>query len=126
MDDTTGFDSTLPASLFGSIIPKLVSVLEHTQRSDGAVSPQAKQALLQATNEFKNTLAQARGYAGSLRGGELNSQEQDELIVMLEKLKDHKRQELLQFAQRVEYLSSVSTQDAVAKIEVDSTASTPS
>ncbi|KIJ59843.1 hypothetical protein HYDPIDRAFT_32835 [Hydnomerulius pinastri MD-312] len=123
--DATVPDSALPAPLFGCIIPKLIAVLEHTQRSEGTVTPQAKQALLQATNDFKSTLAQAKEYANSLSGGELNAQQQDELIRMLEMLRDHKRQELSQFAQRVSNLSGSSAQGAIAKMEVDSTASTP-
>ncbi|KIJ68862.1 hypothetical protein HYDPIDRAFT_81510 [Hydnomerulius pinastri MD-312] len=119
--DATVPDSALPAPLFGCIIPKLIAVLEHTQRSEGTVTPQAKQALLQATNDFKSTLAQAKDYANSLPGGELNAQQQDELIKMLEMLRDHKRR----FAQRVSNLSGSSTQGAIAKMEVDSTASTP-
>ncbi|KAG8220739.1 hypothetical protein J3R82DRAFT_3069 [Butyriboletus roseoflavus] len=80
----------IPARLFSSIIPNLITVLEHTQSAEGVVMPQAKQALLQATNDLKNTLSQAKDYATSLPGGELNFQEQDELILMLERLRDHK------------------------------------
>lgn len=44
----------------------------------------------QQTNDLKSTLAQAKDYATALPGGELNFQEQDKLILMLEKLRDHK------------------------------------
>lgn len=38
----------LPTSLYESLLLKLVTVLELTQRPEGTVTPQAKQALLQA------------------------------------------------------------------------------
>lgn len=41
-------DAAIPTRLFSSIIPNLITVLEHTQRAEGVVTPQAKQALLQA------------------------------------------------------------------------------
>ncbi|KIJ21279.1 hypothetical protein PAXINDRAFT_31403, partial [Paxillus involutus ATCC 200175] len=113
----------IPAPLFAAIIPKLISVLEHTQRLGGAVTPQAKQTLLQATNDFKSALAQAKDYASALPGGELNFRDQDELIAMLEKLRDHRRQELVLFAQRVASIPNTSAQ--VSEMEIDSTASTP-
>ncbi|KAF9235870.1 hypothetical protein BU15DRAFT_77592 [Melanogaster broomeanus] len=62
MDDAD--NAAIPSPLFAGIIPKLITVLEHTQRSEGAMTPQAKQALLQATNDFKNALAQAKDYRG--------------------------------------------------------------
>lgn len=40
--------SSLPTDLYQSLILKLVIVLELTQKPDGFVTPQAKQALLQA------------------------------------------------------------------------------
>lgn len=45
---TAGPTTTLPESLFEQIIPRLLAVLDHTQRSDSTATPQAKQALLQA------------------------------------------------------------------------------
>ncbi|KAL4063929.1 hypothetical protein V8B97DRAFT_2026246 [Scleroderma yunnanense] len=45
----------LPESLFEQIIPKLITVLRHTQRSDSTVTPQAKQALLQANSTWSDT-----------------------------------------------------------------------
>lgn len=39
---------TIPARLFSSIIPNLITVLEHTRSAEGVVTLQAKQALLQA------------------------------------------------------------------------------
>ncbi len=40
--------SSLPTDLYQNLILKLVIVLELTQKSDGVVTPHAKQALLQA------------------------------------------------------------------------------
>ncbi|KAH7919964.1 hypothetical protein BV22DRAFT_835241 [Leucogyrophana mollusca] len=111
--------TSLPSALFQSLLTKLAAVLELTQKTDGTVTPQAKQALLQSTNEFKNTLSQAKEYANTLPGGELLIEEQDEVINMLERLREHKRLQLVQFATRP------ATLDASVKMEVDSTASTP-
>ncbi|KAG9310339.1 hypothetical protein JVU11DRAFT_9470 [Chiua virens] len=86
----TSQDAAVPTRLFASIIPNLIIVLEHTQSAQGVVTPQTKQALLQATNDFKNTLAQAKDYGAALPGGDLNFQEQNELILMLEKLRNHR------------------------------------
>lgn len=38
----------LPAALFESLLLKLVAVLELTQKPEGTVTPQAKQAVLHA------------------------------------------------------------------------------
>ena len=46
--ETAETTPALPESLFEQIIPKLVVVLEHTQRSDSTATPESKQALLQA------------------------------------------------------------------------------
>ncbi|KIK80046.1 hypothetical protein PAXRUDRAFT_251678 [Paxillus rubicundulus Ve08.2h10] len=118
-------EDSIPTPLFAAIIPKLIVVLEHTQRLGGVVTPQAKQTLLQTTNDFKSALAQAKDYASALPGGELNFREQDELIAMLEKLRDHRRQELVLFAQRVASISDTSAQASDIRMEIDSTASTP-
>ncbi|KAG6373166.1 hypothetical protein JVT61DRAFT_6783 [Boletus reticuloceps] len=117
--------TAIPARLFSAIIPNLISVLKHTQSAEGVVTPQAKQALLQATNDLKNTLTQAKDYASSIPGGELNFQEQDELLLMLEKLRGHKWQELAHFAHKVTSEAKLFTQAEDVKMEVDSTASTP-
>ncbi|KAH0838745.1 hypothetical protein J3R83DRAFT_7110 [Lanmaoa asiatica] len=121
----TSKDTAIPARLFSSIILNVITVLEHTQSAEGVVTPQAKQALLQATNDLKSTLAQARDYATALPGGELNFQEQSELILILEKLRDHKWQELAHFAHKVTSDANPPTQVVDVQMEVDSTASTP-
>lgn len=105
------------------IVPKLIAVLEHTQVSGINLTQQTKEALLQATNDYKNVLLQARKYAATLPGGELNAEDQEELIAMLERLRDHKKQQLAEFSERVSsMLSSVESE----RVEIDSTASTPS
>jgi hypothetical protein len=43
------------------------------------------------TNDFKNALNQAKEIAMALPGGELSIEEQDEIISMLENLRDQKR-----------------------------------
>ncbi|KAI6043777.1 hypothetical protein EDC04DRAFT_2890462 [Pisolithus marmoratus] len=105
------------------IIPKLIAVLEHTQMSGSNPTPQTTQGLLQATNEYKNTLLQAKKYAATLPGGELNVADQEELIAMLERLRDHKKQQLADFSERVSSMLRTARSD---RVEIDSTASTPS
>ena len=99
----------MSTELYQSLIVKLITVLELTQKPGGVVVPQAKQALLQAvrlfphllshkililiaqTNEYKNALAQARELAASIPGGELVIEEQNEVIQMLEEIRDRKK-----------------------------------
>ncbi|EIW86209.1 hypothetical protein CONPUDRAFT_45075 [Coniophora puteana RWD-64-598 SS2] len=117
--------STIPSSLFESLYEKLSVVLQLTQSSEGVTTPQARQALLQATNDFKNALSQAKDYASSLPGGELSVMDQDEVIEMLTKLKEHKREQLAQFSSRA--LGSDQPTDSTegGTMDIDSTASTP-
>ncbi|KAG6820128.1 hypothetical protein H0H93_005003 [Arthromyces matolae] len=125
----------LPTNLYESLLSKLAIVLELTQKSDGIVTPQAKRALLQATNDFKNAINQAKELAASLPGGEMLVEEQDEVIAMLENLRDRKRcamffisspllvELLTQFSSQPLAAEGLSAQDA--KMEIDSMASTP-
>ncbi|KAJ7638207.1 hypothetical protein FB45DRAFT_786426 [Roridomyces roridus] len=124
MSAPTATDSTLPAVLFSSLLDKLATVLELTQRPEGTVTPQAKQALLQATNDFKNALAEAKERSARLPGGELRIEEQGEVIEMLTELRDRKRQQLAEFSTRAATTSVGMAQGTVA-MEVDSMASTP-
>ncbi|KAI6104755.1 hypothetical protein EDD16DRAFT_1841458 [Pisolithus croceorrhizus] len=105
------------------IVPKLIAVLEYTQVSGSNLTPQTTQALLQATNDYKNVLLQARKYAATLPGGELNAEDQEELIAMLERLRDHKKSQLAEFSERVSNMLSSAESE---RVEIDSTASTPS
>ncbi|KAG6810898.1 hypothetical protein H0H92_009890 [Tricholoma furcatifolium] len=114
----------LPTNLYEGLLLKLVTVLELTQKSEGVTTPQAKQALLQATNDFKNALHQAKELAAGLPGGEMMVQDQDEVIAMLEKLRDRKRDQLALFADKV-LLSSAEFSAQDVKMEIDSMASTP-
>ncbi|KAJ6473270.1 hypothetical protein C8R45DRAFT_1012832 [Mycena sanguinolenta] len=113
----------LPAALFESLLLKLVGVLELTQKPEGIVTPQAKQALLHATNEFKSALNQAKELATNLPGGELLIEEQIEVIGMLTELRDRKRQQLAEFSMRTLAASSAFPDDH--RMEIDSMASTP-
>ncbi|KAF9475508.1 hypothetical protein BDN70DRAFT_883618 [Pholiota conissans] len=112
--------NVFPISIYEELLPRLVAVLELIQQSPGVSTPESKQKLLQATNNFKNALAQAKEFAINLPGGELCIREQDDMIHMLETLRDRKRAQLAEFAARK--IVSVS---ADVKMEVDSVASTP-
>ncbi|KAI0638948.1 hypothetical protein C8Q77DRAFT_1046322 [Trametes polyzona] len=110
-------------SVYESLIIKLANVAELAIQDQGALSPQAKQALVHSTKEFKDAMKKARDFATTLPGGELSVAEQDEVIEMLESLKERKRRQLAEFADKVGNISSTSQQDI--KMEVDSMASTP-
>ncbi|KAG2069881.1 hypothetical protein BDR04DRAFT_1077590 [Suillus decipiens] len=116
---------SLPTALFDGLLPKLAAVLELTQKAEGTTTPVAKQALLHATNDFKYALAQAKDYASTLAGGDLLVEEQDSIVAMLEMLKQHKQQQLMQFSLEVGSLSIMAMPYVSPKMEIDSTASTP-
>lgn len=82
---------SLPTELYESLLLKLVAVLELIQQPEGISTPQARHAVLQATTDFKNALAQAKELAANLPGGELRIEDQDQVIEMLKTLKDRKR-----------------------------------
>ncbi|KAI0932766.1 hypothetical protein AcW1_000210 [Taiwanofungus camphoratus] len=109
-------------TLFETLLLKLATVLELIQQSEVALSPQIKQALVHATNDFKESLKQAKEAANNLPGGELSVGEQDEVIEMLQRLKNNKRQQLAAFSNDVE---SISAAAGGVNMEIDSTASTP-
>jgi len=118
----------LPTSAFDTLLPKLIAILELTQPSEGDLTPQARQALLLATNGFKDALNHAKNLANALPGAELQIQDQDEVIEVLEHLRDNKRKQLEQFSQYTPSPSSANAAEDQAvnlHMEVDSTASTP-
>jgi len=84
---------------YSSLLLTLVSVLETSQTQDGLVS---KQALLNSTNELKETLANAKKAATNLPGGDMSLADQDEVIKMLEQLRDYKTSQLKDFARMTE------------------------
>jgi len=111
-----------PVSLYENLLPKIVSVLELTQQTEFMTNQEAKQSLLQATNAFKNAISQAKDVATNLPGGELTVEQQDEVIKLLERLRELKRAQLAEFASKNVLAKSLSSQ---VKMEVDSVASTP-
>ncbi|TBU48702.1 hypothetical protein BD309DRAFT_1006711 [Dichomitus squalens] len=89
-------------ALFESLTLKLTNVVELATQDQGSLTPQARQALVRSTKEFKDALKEAHDYATTLPGGDHSVEEQDEVIEMLEKLKERKRQQLAEFADRGE------------------------
>jgi len=117
----------LPISSFDVLLQKLVAVLE-VSSSGGELTPQARQALLQATNDLKDTVTQAKSLINALPGGELGLDEQDEVIDMLQRLKLAKKAQLEHLSQYVPSASASESPSTDAKdiqMEIDSTASTP-
>ncbi|KAF9530741.1 hypothetical protein CPB83DRAFT_892381 [Crepidotus variabilis] len=115
-------ETVFPVTLYEELLPKLVDVLELTQKTDGIANPQSKQKLLQATNTFKNAIAQAKEFSNNLRGGELTIEEQDDVIQLLETLRERKRAQLRDFASRT---ATTKTTGMLMDMELDSVASTP-
>ncbi|KAL7285857.1 hypothetical protein ACG7TL_000967 [Trametes sanguinea] len=93
-------------SLYESLLLKLANVVELATQDQGASTPQAKQALVRSTKDFKESVREAREYAAGLPGGEMSVQEQDEVIEMLERLKERKRRQLAEFAETVSGIST--------------------
>ncbi|KAI0666223.1 hypothetical protein C8Q78DRAFT_984763 [Trametes maxima] len=110
------------ASVYESLLLRLANVVELATQDQGAFTPQARQALVRTTREFKDGMKEAQEFAATLPGGELSIEEQDEVIDMLEKLKERKRQQLADFAEKV---GTISSSQREVNMEVDSTASTP-
>ncbi|TBU26356.1 hypothetical protein BD311DRAFT_667813 [Dichomitus squalens] len=109
-------------ALFESLTLKLTNVVELATQDQGPLTPQARQTLVRSTKEFKDALKEAHDYATTLPGGDHSVEEQDEVIEMLEKLKERKRCQLAEFADRV---GRISSSQVNMNMEVDSTASTP-
>jgi hypothetical protein len=122
-------NETLPSSAFESLLPKLLTILQVTQRPEGTTNARNKQDLLQAIQAFREAMNHARDVAGALPGGELLIEEQNEIIAMLERLRTKKRLQLQDFSDKAidtkghnvpQYSDSQNPQ-----MEVDSNASTP-
>lgn len=122
-------DETLPSPAFESLLPKLLTILQVTQRPEGTTNARNKQALLQAIQAFREAMNHVRDVAGALPGGELLIEEQDEIISMLERLRAKKRSQLQDFSDKViDTKGHDVPQYGVGQnpqMEVDSNASTP-
>ncbi|KAI0034335.1 hypothetical protein K488DRAFT_84064 [Vararia minispora EC-137] len=112
---------------FDLLVVKLVAILEIAQRPQGTTTPAAKQELRHAVAEFRDMLNRAKEVANGLPGGEMLIEDQDEVINMLEDLRNKKRAQLAQFSERIVQGSSAATQSLVQEMvqEIDSNASTP-
>ncbi|KAF8261530.1 hypothetical protein EI94DRAFT_794616 [Lactarius quietus] len=122
-------NETLPSSAFESLLPKLLTILQVTQRPEGTTNARNKQDLLQAIQAFREAMNHARDVAGALPGGELLIEEQDEIIAMLERLRAKKRLQLQDFSDKVIDTKGYNVPQYGAgqslQMEVDSNASTP-
>ncbi|KAI0307425.1 hypothetical protein B0F90DRAFT_1621223 [Multifurca ochricompacta] len=83
--------STLPSSAFEALLPKLLNILKVTERPEGTSNARNKQDLLTGIQTFREALNQARDLANGLPGGESLIEEQEEMIVILERLKAKKK-----------------------------------
>ncbi|PAV22215.1 hypothetical protein PNOK_0217200 [Pyrrhoderma noxium] len=120
--------SSFPDPVFESLLDKLAHTLEVAQKLDMEQNIETRQQLFQATTDFKNSLAKAKEIANTLPGGEMLVSEQNDVIAMLETLRDMKRSQLSQFSSQSLSVSNTGTgisADEQMKIEIDSTASSP-
>ncbi|KAI0286616.1 OPT oligopeptide transporter protein-domain-containing protein [Russula aff. rugulosa BPL654] len=101
MPPSTTASEMLPSSVFESLLPKLLTILQVTQRPEGTSNVRNKQDLLQAIQAFRETLNDARSIANALPGGEMLIEEQEEVIAMLERLRAKKRLQLRDFSEKV-------------------------
>ncbi|KAH9994473.1 hypothetical protein BJV77DRAFT_943694 [Russula vinacea] len=119
---------TLPSSVFESLLPKLLSILQVTQRPEGTSNVRNKQDLLQAIQAFREALNNARSTASALPGGEMLIEEQEEIIAMLERLREKKRYVVQVLPMKIfsfGWLEKKRTSSRADRMEVDSNASTP-
>ncbi|TFK71734.1 hypothetical protein BDN72DRAFT_856031 [Pluteus cervinus] len=112
----------LPTALYEGLLKKLVDIIDLVHKGEGATTPQAKQALRNATNELRASFTQAKDIAINLPGGEMLVEEQDDVLEMLTKLRNQKREQLIQFMNRSILSSSANVE---SKMDIDSMASTP-
>ncbi|EJD04217.1 uncharacterized protein FOMMEDRAFT_106762 [Fomitiporia mediterranea MF3/22] len=115
---------SFPDPVFESLLEKLAHVLEVVQNSDSTLDPQTRQAMFKATTAFKDGLVKAKELANTLPGGEMLIKDQDDVIAMLEQLRDQKRDQLSRFSSHA-LSTSGPPKDSQVKMEVDSTASSP-
>ncbi|KAF8499012.1 hypothetical protein F5888DRAFT_1686843 [Russula emetica] len=101
MPPSTTASETLPSSVFESLLPKLLTILQVTQRPEGTSNVRNKQDLLQAIQAFREALNDARSIASALPGGEMLIEEQEDVIAMLERLREKKRLQLREFSDKV-------------------------
>ncbi|KZV92125.1 hypothetical protein EXIGLDRAFT_836699 [Exidia glandulosa HHB12029] len=97
-EETSALNFTLPTAAFDQILPAIIETLELAQQPDVVQNQERRQALVQSTNQLKEKLAKAKDIARALPGGELGIPEQDALILLLERIRDHKRHLLATFA----------------------------
>ncbi|KAL5534492.1 hypothetical protein ACEPAG_954 [Sanghuangporus baumii] len=115
---------SFPDPVFESLLEKLARAVEVAQTSESTLNPQTRQAIFQATSAFKDSLSKAKELANTLPGGEMLIKDQDEVIAMLESVRDQKIKQLARFSEHT-YMTSGPPTDQQIKMEVDSTASSP-
>jgi len=101
--------NALPTENFEILLPRLITILELVQQSNASQIGQHRLLISQATNDLKEHLRKAKEIVDGLPGGDMLIEDQDEVIAMLEKMRDQKRAQLEYFSQLVN--SNTSTPD---------------
>ncbi|GJJ09552.1 hypothetical protein Clacol_003775 [Clathrus columnatus] len=73
---------------YKNLLPALADVIDTSQKQDDVAS---KQDLLAATNKFRDLLVTLKRTALNLPGGDMSLVDQDQVIKVLEQLRDYKR-----------------------------------
>jgi len=96
-DATDKVAHPLPTPAINGLVPALLRVyaLAHDPSSAPVTATSTKE-LKDATEGFKTRLNVARTLIEKLPGGDLTSKEQDEIIKMLEDMRDYKRTQIQQ------------------------------
>ncbi|KDQ20421.1 hypothetical protein BOTBODRAFT_151098 [Botryobasidium botryosum FD-172 SS1] len=108
--------NALPTENFEILLPRLITILELVQQSNAPQLGQHRLLISQATNELKEHLRKAKEVVDALPGGDMCIEDQDEVISMLEKMRDEKRTQLEHFSQLLDSNASISDRE---KMEIE-------
>ncbi|KAG8937252.1 hypothetical protein FRC03_010106 [Tulasnella sp. 419] len=95
----------LPAYEFEQLIPSLIRVLKAVNDklpADEERIAQQKYAIAGATNELKSLISRAKSLVDSLPGGDMQLEDQDEVIKALRQVRDEKQKYLELFSQQLQ------------------------
>ncbi|KAG8864950.1 hypothetical protein FRB96_003538 [Tulasnella sp. 330] len=89
--------ASLPVDTFEGLLPALTNILKVVYDVGDSEEAQHKLAITAATDALKEKLARAKELVESLPGGEMLLEDQDEPIAALERLRDQRRDHILNF-----------------------------
>ncbi|KAI0781837.1 hypothetical protein C8Q75DRAFT_812165 [Abortiporus biennis] len=105
------------------LVLKFANIIDLICTRGAQNDPQLKHVLVKEINDFKEDMNQAKNAANTLPGGDLTMDDQDDVIRMLEQLRNQRRDILVNAIGEMK--SSSEEQTDIKDMEIDSTASTP-